>query len=142
MSRATQQIWSIVALEIVIIILLLMRFGDRTLRVVTPGTSSYGGWPNYDAATYQINTVGPAGYPFYLQLPPAIPGQTFDFQGTNPCACGCSGPSQTEQLANLTGDFNSLNANIQNATIKNTMAWFAAVPGYLTNATPIAGYQP
>lgn len=137
-SKASQQAWALVGFALVIIILLLLDWGNNE-NVIEPSTGGVS-WPPFDPVTYDITTVPPGGFPFYLNLPPPATADVFNYQPGQPCSCGCAGAATVAGL-DLSQQINQLNSSIENSTINTVTQYFSEIPGWATNNTQIAAFN-
>jgi len=137
MSKEERNAWILTGFGAVIIILLLLDWGNTT-NVVEPDTGGVS-WPNFDPITLQLTSVPPGGYPFYYTPGPTSSGDTYTYQAGSPCGCGCSGASEVA-AADFSAQISQLNSSIQNATIGAVKSFFSGLPGadyWTTNNTQI-----
>lgn len=144
MSRQEQQTWAMVGFALVIIILLLLDWGDnqQTTQVSTGNVE----WPPFDPATFNITIVPPGGYPWSVDFPPPVAPEIFNYTFGTPCTCSdCnSAGGQIISGLDLSGWIDNLNSSIKQSTIEFSQQFFSQMPDYLlwtTNQTQIAQFN-
>jgi len=137
MSKEERNAWILTGFGGVIIILLLLDWGNTT-NVVEPSTGGVS-WPNFDPITLQLTSVPPGGYPFYINVGGPTSGDTYSYQAGSPCGCGCSGASEVA-AQDFGAQIDYLNSSIKNGTINAVKSFFSGLPGtdyWTTNNTQI-----
>lgn len=142
MSRQEQQSWAMVGLAGVIVILLLLDWGDNqhVTQVSTGGVS----WPPFDPATFDITVVPPGGYPWSVDFPPPVAPEVFNLVGGPPCACSSCNGGGTISGLDLSGWIDNLNSSIKQSTINFSQQFFSEMPEQLlwtTNQTQVAQFN-
>lgn len=141
MTTREQQTWAMVGLALVIIILLLLDWGDNQ-DVVQPSTGGVE-WPPFDPITFNLTLVPPGGYPYSAVFPPGVAPEVFNFLPGQPCGCGCTG-AQTISGIDLSGWIAQLNASLKQSTITFAQEYFSTEPDYLlwtTNQTQVSQFN-
>lgn len=138
-SKESQQAWALCGGAAIIVILLLLDWGDN-VSVSQPGATGGVTWPPFDPVTLELTSVPPSGYPFYLNVGGPT-STTYNLSGGPPCACGCDGPGATINGLDLTSQIAALNATLMDGAISGVQSFFSQVPQadyWATNATQLA----
>lgn len=134
MSREEQQAWALAGAGAVIIVLLLLDFGQPLQTTdVKLGPLI---WPPFDPFDLKITKVPPNGYPFYLNVNnPDLTAPTSFLPGS-PCACGCGEPLSINGL-DLSQQMSQLNDMLRANAVELTTYYYAGEPPWATNADQI-----
>lgn len=142
MTKSETEAWGLVAFGAVIIVLLLLPWStvvNNTNVTLTPVNTDQ---PQQGVVVPVQVSGGEPIQNTYVFPNLGNPNINLTILTGNPCACGCEGQQQIQEV-NLTSQIDTLNQQLQSNTIANEASYFAGLPEddlFATNATGIGAF--